>query len=60
MKLPTLPNMPLPSRQYFKVGDKYLHYFGDDYWIEDESGEGMQVPKKVLEKMIADYYREHF
>lgn len=60
MKLPTLPKMPFPSRQYFKVGDYYLHYFGNDYWIEADNGEGMQVSKAVLEKMIADYYRENF
>ncbi len=31
-----------------------------DYWIEHESGEGMQVFRLNFEKLIADYYKSEF
>ena len=61
MKLPTLPKMPRPSEECFRVGDYWLHKFGEqDYWIEHASGEGMQVRREVMEKLIEDFYCENF
>lgn len=48
-------------QQFIVVGDYTISRYGDeDYWIERSSGEGMQVFKLNLEKLIADYYASEF
>ena len=59
MKLPKLPKMPVPVVEY-QIGEFYIGRFGKDFWIEHESGEGMQVSKDRMEKLIADFYKENF
>lgn len=29
-------------------------------WLETNKGEGMPIPRKVLNKFLASYYEEHF
>ena len=63
MKLPLLPSMPQPDENWpaLQIGDYYLGPATDGgYWIEHESGEGMHVRRKVMEKLIKDFYRENF
>jgi hypothetical protein len=36
------------------------HYYDDDYWIEEDDGEGMQVFAHNFEKLIDDFYKEEF
>lgn len=43
-----------------KIGEYYISYFvNGTYWIEHESGEGMQVSEK-FEKMLDAWYKENF
>ncbi len=44
------------------VGEYEIRRFngGEDYWIEHESGEGMQVFCKNFEKIIEDYFKSEF
>ena len=45
---------------YLKVGDYYIGARASGgYWIEHESGEGMQTGK-ALEEAIREFYRKHF
>ena len=63
MKLPKLPKMPMADHEgpSLKLGDYYLMDATDgNFWIEHESGEGMHVSRKALEKLIADFYKENF
>ena len=63
MKLPTLPKMPMADyeRMSMKIGDYYLWHATDgQFWIEHESGEGMHVSRKTMEKLIRDFYLENF
>ena len=63
MKLPKLPELPMPKAgdPYMDIGVYSLIELRDgSYWIEHESGEGMHVRKEVMEKLISDFYREHF
>lgn len=36
------------------------HFHNGNYWIKHFSGEGTEVKKEVLEKLIADFYKETF
>lgn len=38
---------------------KYMG-LGGGYWVEHESGEGMQVPAHSLEELIDKFYKENF
>ncbi len=42
------------------VGKYIITRYYEDYWIENESGEGMQVFKHNFEKLIDDYYKSEF
>lgn len=53
--------MPHPDVAALHIGDFYLGPATDGgFWIEHESGEGMHVRKEIMEKLIADFYRENF
>ena len=45
--------------QWLQIGEFYIGKRGDSYWIEHESGEGMQTGK-AFEKAIAEFYKENF
>ena len=45
--------------QWLQIGEFYVGKRGNAYWIEHESGEGMQAGK-ALEKAIAEFYKENF
>ena len=48
--------------QQLHVGPYLITPFGDDgdFWIEHESGEGMQVFKVNFERMIDEFYKTEF
>lgn len=61
VKLPRLPKMPQQRAPYLRIGNYWLSRFGrEDFWIEHESGEGMQVTRKVMEELIHAFYKENF
>lgn len=37
-----------------------MPFHGDSFFIEHESGEGMQVSLSALEKLVDDFYKENF
>lgn len=62
MKLPRLLSTSVlpPETGYVQIGEFYIARRNDGtYWIEHESGEGMQTGK-AFEKAIADFYKENF
>ena len=63
MKLPKLPKMPIPDKNWnpIFIGDFAIGPVHDgNFWIEHRSGEGMHVKSEILEKLIADFYKESF
>jgi hypothetical protein len=45
----------------FTIGNYELSNFHDgDYWLSNEIGEGMQVKKNDLEKLIDDFFKNNF
>lgn len=42
------------------VGEYIITRYNEDYWIENESGEGMQVFKYNFEKLIDEYFKSEF
>lgn len=45
----------------WEIGKYTISQMSDEsYWIEHESGEGMQVKAVVMEKLIDDFYKEAF
>ena len=42
------------------VGDYVISPYGDDFWIQHKSGEGMQVFRANFEKLIDEHYRSEF
>lgn len=61
MKIPLLPEMPVPIEPWLQIGDYYIaRWSNGDFWVEHESGEGMQVKRRQMEKLISDFYRENF
>ena len=50
------------ENEFLIVGEYEIRRFNntDDYWIEKEDGEGMQVFKKNFEKPIDDYFKSEF
>ena len=44
-----------------EIGDYTLsHYHNGDFWLAHKSGEGMQVNKYVLAKLMHEFYKENF
>ena len=43
-----------------QVGEYWISRRGEEYWIEHESGEGMQVFRVNFEKLISDFYKQEF
>ncbi len=51
----------LENGDSIEVGDFTLRELKDgSFFIEHESGEGMQVSADVFEELISDFYKEHF
>jgi len=50
------------AAQELYVGEYRITLFGDngDFWIEHESGEGMQVFKVNFERLIDEFYKAEF
>lgn len=49
------------TAQELYVGPYRITQFGeDDFWIEHESGEGMQVFKVNFERLIDEFYKAEF
>ena len=46
----------------FLMAGKYkiTRYSGDDYWIQNDLGEGMQCRKVKFEKLIDDFFNSEF
>ena len=44
------------------IGDYEISYSDilDRFWIRHKSGEGTEVDKEKLEKLIHDFYKENF
>lgn len=61
MKKKLLASVDLQPVERLEVG-KYTitKYQDEDFWIKHESGEGMQVFKRVFEKLIDDFYKNEF
>jgi len=52
--------MPL-KEEVLTVGEYTITRYNDnDYWIEHETGEGMQVFAHNFEKLIDEFYKEEF
>lgn len=47
-------------QQILTVGEYTISPWMDDFWIENKSGEGMQVFNKNFEKLIDDYFNNEF
>ena len=58
----TLKHVLLQAQQdaAIQVGEYWISRRGEDYWIEHESGEGMQVFRVNFEKLISDFYKQEF
>lgn len=43
-----------------QVGEYTVSAYGDDFWIENSAGEGMQVFKLNFERLVGAYFKSEF
>jgi hypothetical protein len=50
------------EKEFITIGEYTVgpHNSGNGFWIEHNSGEGMQVREDFLEDAIREFYKEHF
>lgn len=59
-----LPKIPMPETfdgESIRIGEFTISdYIPGSFWIEHESGEGMQVSRILLEEAIRKFYADNF
>lgn len=47
-------------KPHITIGNYSIHKTQYGYWIEHESGEGMEVKHEIMERAIEEFYKAHF